>query len=534
MKPYFNKSYIFQHRNNTFYNISNNNHIQNSNQYYSNSNYFHNLNNNNHFNNPNQYYIYPNNYYYNTIFYLNFKNNYPFISSQNLNIFHSFNSNKVNKLNEDNEKILLSKNMNNINKIEYNTIYIELVSLNKLLTKKKKKRNKEKIEFSSIRENLFKIFDIEDKEENEIFKKIFLIIQNNNLLDEEENIINLLTVLNNFISSQIIINKDENLKQSSYEYFIRTILNLKIKNSSLFHKNYISFFEIKEKLCNLFIKKDKNQLINFFKNVKNPIYLIKTFNLQEKYPFKFFKIPGDDFSLITDLYSTYNLTEKMMLDLNSKINVVIKKNTIPFEYIEKIIKVENSKIIEKSVIKNLLKFPSNDSNDETFSHFFKFIFKNGLDIYFPFLEIPNYLNFLVFNIGFINSAFTILKLLPLEKLKKVSKNLLRKMLYSFDYKEKEKIIFILDLIPEEFNNVIKDYIENNKNNKYLKALLKHYNVEKLNDENCEKLDKRRFNIYYKYKIKKYFENQFDTLIELINEQEEFNYFFPLILKKKKN
>jgi hypothetical protein len=107
------------------------------------------------------------------------------------------------------------------------------------------------------------------------------------------------------------------------------------------------------------------------------------------------------------------------------------------------------------------------------------------------------------------------------------------MLYSFDYKEKEKIIFILDLIPEEFNNVIKDYIENNKNNKYLKALLKHYNVEKLNDENCEKLDKRRFNIYYKYKIKKYFENQFDTLIELINEQEEFNYFFPLILKKKK-
>ena len=56
---------------------------------------------------------------------------------------------------------------------------------------------------------------------------------------------------------------------------------------------------------------------------------------------------------------------------------------------------------------------------------------------------------------------------------------------------------------------------------------------KLNDEIYEKIEKFNIKGYFNYRIKKYFDNQIDILVECINNQIEYEIFIIFFLREMK-
>ena len=235
------------------------------------------------------------------------------------------------------------------------------------------------------------------------------------------------------------------------------------------------------------------------------------------------------------MYHIYNNSEKELLDLNIFILSKIPKNSIPFEYMKKIFKDNDKKFneeIKKSLINNLLEISNEYDTDEKYYSFYSFIFNNKLMNYFPNFTKIN-LEDLVFNLNFYKSAIFIIKTFTKEEKKTINNLLLNKILFLINLEEISEIKFILELIPESFNKIAKRYITNNEI-KLLKKLIKEMNISiKLNDEIYEKIEKFNIKGYFNYRIKKYFDNQIDILVECINNQIEYEIFIIFFLREMK-
>jgi hypothetical protein len=201
----------------------------------------------------------------------------------------------------------------------------------------------------------------------------------------------------------------------------------------------------------------------------------------------------------------------------------------------KIFKNNNKKFneeIRKSLINDLLEISKEYKTDEQYSSFYSFIFNNNLMNYYPnFAKID--LEYLVYNLSFYKSAICIIKTFNNEERKKISKILLNKILFLINLEDKDEIKFILELIPESFNKIAKNYIVSKKT-KELKILIKEMNNSiKLNDENCEEIEKFNIKGLFFHRVKKYFDNQIDTLIECVNNQIEYEIFILIFLREMK-
>ena len=455
------------------------------------------------------------------------------LKEQNVN--EKENKKNIKEINDE----IKNSNPNIVNK--FSEIYSQFLKLKKALFKPINELISNPIynKFISIeiiKQKLFEIFDV--KNEEDIYQNLLQIFDNYDI-NNENCVINLLKTINSFIEEKIIsINQNEENKKKAVNYLINKLIEINLVSVENFIEQFILCFQIKEDLFNFFDQQTEDHLINYFKNKRNSINFIKFFKLQNKYSFRNFDIINEkeiNFPLINNLYHIYNNSEKELLDLNIFILSKIPKNSIPFEYMEKIFKDNNNKFneeIRKSLINNLLEISNEYDTDVKYCSFYSFIFKNNLMNYFPnFTKID--LEELVYNLHFYKSAICIIKQFSKEERKKINNVLLKKLLFLINLEDTSDIKFILELIPKAFNKIAKKYIIN-KEIKQLKILIKEMNIStQLNDENCEEIEKFNLKGFFNYRIKKYFDNQIDTLIECVNNQIEYEIFILLFLREMK-
>ena len=430
------------------------------------------------------------------------------------------NSKKTNIFSQIYSQFLILKNVlfKSINELISNPIYNKFISIDK------------------IKQKICEIFDV--KNEEDIYQKLLQIFENNDI-NNENCVINLLKTINSFIEEKIIsINQNGEIKKEAINYLINKLIEINIVSVESFIEKFIFCFQIKEDLTKFFEAQTEDTLNHYFNNKKNSINFIRFFGLQNKYSFKNFNIINEkdiNFPLINNLYHIYNNSGKELLDLNIFILSKIPKNSIPLEYMIKIFKDNNKKFneeIRKSLINDLLEISKEYKTDEQYSSFYSFIFNNNLMNYYPnFAKID--LEYLVYNLSFYKSAICIIKTFNNEERKKISKILLNKILFLINLEDKDEIKFILELIPESFNKIAKNYIVSKKT-KELKILIKEMNNSiKLNDENCEEIEKFNIKGLFYHRVKKYFDNQIDTLIECVNNQIEYEIFILIFLREMK-
>ena len=380
-----------------------------------------------------------------------------------------------------------------------------------------------------LKKKLLEIFQITEMKEEYFYRKILQLIDENG----HKICLKLLNIIIFFIEKKIIpINNNENIKVNAFEYFLNN--SRKIMNEGLYEK-YIFIFQIKEKLIKHFEIKE-----NLFKLKRNSIYLIKFLNLQDKFSFKEYDLiinekKSIDYSLVNHLFHTYNRSEEELLNLYKYIISKIKKNSIPSTELKSIFNNNNFKEdFKKLLINNLLKYPE-EMTDKEYLSFYGFIFKNNLESYFPETKEPNkFLDNIVFNLKFYETALRILNYLPKEKIKSLNKLLLKELLYSIDPFDINSITFLLKYIPEEFDGIINRY-NFNTNKKVIKKLINKFNIkEKTDNAMIKKIEESNIVGFFIYKVKTYFVDHLDILIEHVTNQREFEVFFKIILRTIKS
>jgi len=455
--------------------------------------------------------------------------------------------NEKNKMNNDsihnNDKTKNNKNSDKNEKFDsFNEIYNKIFKLNEWFFKPineliKNEIYKSLISIEKIKQDIFDIFDIKEKKDEDFYQKLFSTLRDSDI-KKEELIIKFLNIINLYIKHIILsTNENDEVKKNATDYFINTISTFEFKQTLDFFENYISCFQIKDMLSKYYQIKE-----NLIKNDKNIIYLVKIFDLQNIFSFQNFKLlknNGINYPLINKLFNVYNKTENELLDLFNYIKSVIPKNSIPSLLFTQI--YENNKMILnqqsiKLLIDNLLKIPK--SNDqENYIKFYSFVINNKLDIYFPHFNKHEFLNELEYKFNCADIAISIIQTFNNKEIMSLNKSLLKEILYSTSYGNIMQVNFLLKYFPEEIDVVIKDYYDNNQL-KYLKKLIREINPKpKLNNElknEIIKIDKNSINSFYAFKVKDCFLNKFDLLIEFIRNQKEFEIFVPIFLEKIKN
>ena len=469
-----------------------------------------------------------NNYNYNDTYYKN--NNNSILTTNN-----TYNNNIIKK-----DKVKKNKKSKKIDQKNEN-------DQNKNNKKEKNEQNELKNEVNEVK-YLVKIYE-EIRNKSEIIKdaNIYEIILNSLKkikLEDLNIIIKILETLIYYRKDKIIPDlTNEELKKEAIVIFINLIKEINIKSTKKFFTEYITFFYIKDLLTENYSTKEKLSTVN---NDTISLFFIKYFKLKENYSFEEFNIIKNneiDYYTIIQLFSIYNSSEEEFLSLSNYILTKIEKKSFPFEYfriiwnyIKKNKDLFNEKI-KKFFTENFLEFPK-IKTEENYINFYKFIFKNKLEIYVPQYTEKNFLEKILHGKKFRNCAFEIIKLLPKEKIKSLKKTLFKKILYSIDLENIGGVMFLLEYIPEELNNLAREYI-NKKKKHYLMKLIKKKkiknNLEKYNldDEIIQEINKSIIGPYYHHRIKTFPYNHIGILVEYVKNQIEFDIFFPLILNRIK-
>lgn len=363
-------------------------------------------------------------------------------------------------------------------------------------------------------------------------------------LEDAYIIVKILKIIINYRRNQIIENiPNEELKKKAVLLFINKIIEINIKSNNKILGKFISCFQIKELLVKNYSSKE--QLLSLNNDIVS-LFFIKYFKLKDNFSFKEFNIIKNnriEYCVIILLFNIYNSSNEELLNLAEYILSKIGKNCIPFEYI-KIIFIENQKNkkifnekIKKILAEEFMKLPE-VKTDKIYTEFYKFIFKNKLQIYLPQYTNNIFFEKLINEDNFINSAFELIKAFPKEKISTVEKDSLRKLLYSFELENIENILFLIEYLPEELNTLASRYIKKKKNYFLLNLLKKikiTYNIDKykLDDEIIKEVNKLIIAPYYHHKIKTFSYNHIGRLIEFVKNQTEFEIFFQKILIKIK-
>ena len=164
-----------------------------------------------------------------------------------------------------------------------------------------------------LKKKIFSIFKIKDIKEEYLYDKLLKLIIKNTSENNDKICSNVLNVFDNFLEHKILlINNNEDIKIKAFDYFINN--SSQIMKENLYDK-YILIFQIQEKLIQHFEIRE-----NLLKFETNSIYLIKLLNFQDKLSFKDFDLINKeknsvDFTLINDLFHTYNRTDEEPLNL---------------------------------------------------------------------------------------------------------------------------------------------------------------------------------------------------------------------------
>ena len=468
------------------------------------------------------------NYNYNDTYYKN--NNNSILTTNN-----TYNNNIIKK-----DKVKKNKKSKKIDQKNEN-------DQNKNNKKEKNEQNELKNEVNEVK-YLVKIYE-EIRNKSEIIKdaNIYEIILNSLKkikLEDLNIIIKILETLIYYRKDKIIPDlTNEELKKEAIVIFINLIKEINIKSTKKFFTEYITFFHIKDLLTENYSTKEKLSTLN---NDTISLFFIKYFKLKENYSFEEFNIIKNNdinYYTIIQLFFIYNSSEEEFLSLSNYILTKIEKKSFPFEYfriiwnyIKKNKDLFNEKI-KKFFTENFLEFPK-IKTEENYINFYKFIFKNKLEIYVPQYTEKNFLEKILIGKKFRNCAFKILKLLPKEKIKSLKKSLFKKILYSIDLENIGGVMFLLEYIPEELNNLAHEYI-NKKKKHYLMKLIKKKiiknNLEKYNldDEIIQEINKSFIGPFYYHRIKTFPYNHIGILVEYVKNQIEFDIFFSLILNRIK-
>ena len=144
-----------------------------------------------------------------------------------------------------------------------------------------------------------------------------------------------------------------------------------------------------------------------------------------------------------------------------------------------------------------------------------------------------FLDNIVFNLKFYETALRILNYFTEEKIRALNKSLLKQLLYSIDPLDINSITFLLKYLPEEFDGIINRY-NFNANRKIIKKIIKKFNInEKTDNVVIKKMEESNIVGFFIYKVKTFFDDHLDILIEHVTNQREFEMFFKIILRKIK-
>ena len=540
---------IYNSNNKIIYDLLNNN----SNNYYNNifNNYIPKNNNNttnNNSNNNNNHYIINNSNINNTDQHNNSNNNYNTYNNNSIND----NNYNVSNYNDNNNNIsnnnIINNKKNKQKKKKKNIltkIYDELLNLKQCYFKPINELISNDIyknifSIYNIRELLFQIFNLQEKNDDSFYRCLIKLIKDNikqNQAEDEMTIIDILKEINIYINNKILlINNNNRKKNNCIEYFLNLILKQNLDYTFSFYDNYIKCFHIKEILINYF---DKNKNVSY--SERNLIVLFKILYPQRKYPIKNYNIIKNnqiDYLLINNLFYVYNDSVNELLELYNFIYSKIPKNSIPLKYIKNILEGNKNIItleMKKLLIDNLLRMPK-EKNDDDYNELFLFICDNNLLEYLPNWREESFLNSLVYNLQFKETALSIIRTFDSEKIKSLNKNLLKDILYTDDLEDEEdieRIEFILKYYPDDLNLLINEHT-NIKKLKILKKVIKDMNLkEKINIQILKNNEKFEISEFYIYKINKCFPSQIDILIEYVKNQYEYNIFIPLLLRKCK-
>ena len=318
------KRYNNHYNNNNYYNINyyNNNNYNNDNCY-NNNNYNNDSNYNN--NNNNNYNKYNKNNNYNNNQYNNNNNNYNNNQEYSRN-YNKYNNNKRDKKEKEEEiknlitsfktkELIFLKDLNHILKLE------ETEKLFKEFFKKEK-----------LEEKLKEVFGINNYSDDELYKLLFNIFNkqkecfeqlNAKRQNEKDDLKETKKIYDDAYEALILIiqknfikkNESSDIKKKAIEEF--TILINQLPDCLLYIiDKYIIIFNIEKELNDLFSTvKDFNELHDKY-NDNALLYIIKRFNLQNKFSFTCFEIIPKQkrkfYNLIKNLYSTYNISNKML------------------------------------------------------------------------------------------------------------------------------------------------------------------------------------------------------------------------------
>ena len=217
--------------------------------------------------------------------------------------------------------------------------------------------------------------------------------------------------------------------------------------------------------------KDFKELSNKYNNISS-LYIIKKCNLQNKYNFKNFKINKeknqDFYYLIEELYNTYNISNKMLNELNDYIKNNVEKNYFDLDVVKRIFKNnENNKEFDENVklfIYNyLLYFKNTNNDDKSLKKYYWFLVINKMthfDKNTNILSVDN-INSLLNN-NYYDSAFYLIKNIDKSQLVKINSNLLDKIIDNFTVDKKDSIKEFLEIFPDKVKNIINHFKETNQ------------------------------------------------------------------------
>lgn len=243
-------------------------------------------------------------------------------------------------------------------------------------------------------------------------------------------------------------------------------------------EKYIAIYNIEKDLIDYIIGfKDFNELSKIYNNSTALLFIIKTCKLQDKYNFTNFKlIPEKNqnfYNFIKNMYCTYNISTKMLSELNEYIKKNIEKNYLDLFSVMEIFRnnennPEFNENIQQFVFDYLLNFDKNEADDEYLKKYYSFLIKNKIE---KFEKDANFLSIenieLLINRDYFKTAFYLVKNIEKSEQRKISDDLLEKIINSFSVDKKDEIKDFLEIFP----NKVKSIIRNFKEKKKLKELL---------------------------------------------------------------
>ena len=582
---YYNKNYNnYNNRNNNRgynnynanINYNNNNYYNNNNNYYNNyNNNYYNNNNNNYYNNNNNYHNYDNNYNNSDN---NYKNNYRKKYNNNYKDYN--NKNNFNDKNDYNQKNKKRNNYNNVNrnrkqnnnqydkekdeelkmlKDSFKTKELQFLKdvFHTIKLEESEKLYNEFFKIEKIQNKIKEIFDIKDV--GDIFRCIFNLfykiidnfkLMNEKRLDSEKKNLNYIKNIyyDAYDALVLLIQKEYIKKNESKEIKTKAIEEFKnLMNKlpeSLFNilDKYIFIYNI-EKELNDYINtfKDFNEFSNKYNNNNALLYIIKKFNLQNKYSFINFKLVPEKneifYNLIQNLYCTYNISSNMLTELNEYIKKNVEKKYFELFTIRKIFKANNNNPefndeIKKFIIDYLLYFDKKNSEEKELKKYYSLLIDNKIEYLEKetnILSIEN-INSLIKNQNYYKTAFYLIKKLDKSQLEKIDDDILDIFIDNFTAEQKKEIKEFIELFPNKIKDIINHFKENNELKELLGILKYAKKVDVLDDETANQINQKKYHGILLNKFKRNYQEkkQYYSIIDFITKSEEyFHIFFPL-------